>query len=125
MDLQIENVKKYLVEKEERENLLRQKERERIISGLKALGSVWDKHRVRRVYLYGSFTDMTFHKYSDIDIAIEPDIPFDELLSLFSEVNKYIGREVDVRLLSELPFSETVRRSGFIVYERKNSHTEE
>jgi len=44
-DLQIENVKKYLVEKEERENLLRQKERERIISGLKALSSVWDKHR--------------------------------------------------------------------------------
>jgi len=38
------------MEKEERENLLRQEKKERVISGLKALGSVWDKHFFRHAY---------------------------------------------------------------------------
>ena len=124
MDVNIDNVKSYLLEKEKKEIFQRQEERDVVILKLKALDFIWDNYRINKVYLYGSFADMTFNRYSDIDIAIEPEIPFGELLKLFSEINKHIEHEVDVRLLGELPFSEKIKREGIVLYERKNSDTQ-
>ena len=125
MNVNINNVKSYLLKKEITEKILRQKERDAVISKLRDIRFIWDKYRIDKVYLYGSFADMTFDKYSDIDIAIEPEISFEELLQLFSEINKYIENEVDVRVLTELPFSDKVRREGIVIYERENSNTQE
>lgn len=125
MNVNINNVKSYLLKKEITEKILRQKGRDAVISKLRDIRFIWDKYRIDKVYLYGSFADMTFDKYSDIDIAIEPEITFEELLHLFSEINKYMENEVDVRVLTELPFSDKVRREGIVIYERENSNTQE
>ncbi|MEW5804500.1 MAG: nucleotidyltransferase domain-containing protein [bacterium] len=123
-EIKIDDIKDYLLRREKSRALLKQGERERIISDLKALAVLWRKYRLDRVYLYGSFADMTFHKSSDIDLAIEPAIGFEDLLKLYSEMNRHFKQEVDVRLLQELPFSEKVKREGVVVYERENSHSE-
>lgn len=122
-DIIINKVKKYLFEKEKLESALKQKERKDIILKLRTLSMVWKKYKLEKVYLYGSFTDMNFHKYSDIDIAIEPEIDFEKQLRLYCEINRHIKREVDVRLLKELPFAAKVEKEGIIVYERENNYT--
>lgn len=118
MSIVVENVRRYLLEKERQEVLLKQKERDVIIQRLKELDSLWTRYRISKVYLYGSFADMTFQEYSDIDVAIEPAIDYDTLLHLYSEVDKHLEREIDIRLLSELPFADKVREEGIVIYER-------
>ena len=67
--------------------------------------------------MYSSFTEMTFYDYSDV--AVEPKIPFEDLLHLYSEINNSLQREVDIRLLNELPFSQKIKKKGIVIYERK------
>lgn len=119
----LNKVKDYLLQKEESQTSLKKKERESIILDLKSLATLWEKYNLNRVYLYGSFCDLTFAKHSDIDLAIEPEIDFEDQLRLYSDINRYIKRPVDVRLLKELPFSDKIQREGIILYERENSHT--
>jgi len=38
-----------------------------------------------KIYLYGSFVDLTFCKYSDIDLAVESEMGYDVFLKLFSD----------------------------------------
>lgn len=120
----IAKVKKYLKEREDVNKSIKQKERQEVISSLKDLGNIWGKYGVERVYLYGSFSDMSFRKSSDVDVAIEPSIKFDELLKIYAEVNSHIKREVDVRLLAEIPFAEKIRKEGVVIYEGKNCYSE-
>lgn len=124
IDIDISNVRNYLLRKEDEQRVRKQKERDSVILKLEELDFIFEKYGIERVYLYGAFADMTFHKYSDIDIAIEPEIPFEHLLQIYSEIDRYFNREIDLRLLREIPFSEKVRGKGVIVYERKNSHTQ-
>lgn len=121
MGMNIENVKKYLLLKEENEKILKRNEKDEIMSTLKSLHTIWKEHGVERVYLYGGFVSMCFNRYSDVDIAIEPEIGFEKLLLLYAEVSKYIMRELDLRLLCELPFSDKIKEIGLVIYERKNS----
>lgn len=124
MEIAITKVKKYLKEREDVNKNFKQRERQEIISSLKDLDNIWRKYGAGRVYLYGSFADMSFHKSSDIDVAIEPSIKFDELLKIYAEVNSHIKREVDVRLLEEIPFAEKIRKEGVVIYEGKNCYSE-
>ncbi len=119
----INHVKNFLLKKEQQESSLKQKEKREVILELEALKDIWTKYALERVYLYGSFADTTFNKYSDVDIAIEPEIPFEDLLKLYSEVNRKTEREVDVRALKELSFAERIKKTGVLIYERKNSHS--
>ena len=119
--IDINNVKNFLLQKEQLEISLKQKEKREIVSALKALKKVWGKYDLEKVYLYGSFADMTFYKYSDVDVAVEPEIPFEDLLKLYSEVNRRTKREVDIRALKELHFADKVKKTGVLIYERKNS----
>ena len=125
MTVIIDNVRRYLLEKERQEQLLKQKERDAILRRLKELDFLWTKYNINKVYLYGSFADMTFQKHSDIDIAFEPEIAYDKLLHLCSEVNKHIEREIDLRQISELSFADKVRGEGVIIFERKNRNSQE
>lgn len=119
----ISRVKEFLVKKEKSELYLKQRDRTKIISDLKSLNIIWSKYKLDRVYLYGSFADMTFYKNSDIDLAIEPDISFEDQLKLYHEVNKHFKREVEIRLLKELPFCAKIKGEGILIYERKNRNT--
>ncbi len=115
--IDIEKVKRFLEEKENRARKKQQDERDRIIKNLEDLTHVWQKYKLKKVYLYGSVTAGRLHRQSDIDIAVEGDLGYRELLHLFAEVDKHIDREIDVRILDELPFKETVREKGVVVYE--------
>ncbi len=125
MDINIEKVKLFLLEKEKKEKLKKIQERDKVVSLLRSLTHVWERYGIDKAYLYGSFGDITFHKHSDIDIAIEPAISYKDLLSLYSEISKYVTKEVDIRLLEELPFAGDIIKKGILIYERKNSHTKE
>lgn len=118
--IDIQSVKNYLLEKNERKLALKRKERDEILSMVRRLSKLWEKYGVERVYLYGSMVELSFNKYSDVDIAVEPDIDFEAILKLYSEINRYFKREVDIRLLSELPFREKIRKEGILIYERKH-----
>lgn len=124
IEVVITKVKKYLKEREDVNKNIKQKDREEVIASLRGLDDIWKKYGVERAYLYGSFADMSFHKSSDIDVAIEPSIKFDELLKIYAEVNNRIKRKVDVRLVEDIPFAEKIRKEGVIVYERKNCYSE-
>jgi predicted nucleotidyltransferase len=119
----IKDIKDFLTSREKINRDLKLKEKEEIISKLKSLKDIWQRHKIKMVYLYGAFTDMNFHEHSDIDIAVEADMDYEEFLEVFSEVNRYFKREVDVRLLNELPFREKIIKEGILIYERKNTHT--
>lgn len=124
MCVNTKNVRDYLLKKEKDTRISKKREKTKIISQLKSVKSIWEKYGIKRVYLYGSFIDMTFYNYSDIDVAVEPEISFEDLLHLYSEINNCIQREVDIRLLNELPFSQKIKKNGIVIYERKNNYTE-
>lgn len=121
--INIKKAKTYLLAKEKLAASLKQKERNKILADLKSFTILWKKFKLNQVFLYGSYADMSFNKYSDIDIAVTPDISFEDQLKLYSEINNRIERDVEVRLLSELPFSEKILREGVLIYERKISNT--
>ena len=118
----VNEVKDYLLRKEKEEALLKEQIRNQTISELKSLNHLWEKYKCDKVYLYGSFLDLTFDTHSDIDLAVEPELNFADQLKLYDEINKKIKREVEIRLLTELPFSEKIKREGIIIYERKDSN---
>ena len=121
--INIKKAKTYLLAKEKLAASLQQKERNRILSDLKSFTLLWKQFKLDKVLLYGSYADMTFNNYSNIDIAITPDIRYEDQLKLYAEINNRIEQEVEIKLLSELSFSEKILREGVLVYERKTSHT--
>ncbi len=123
MRVDTKRVKNYLLKKQKDIRVSREREKTKIILQLKSVKSIWEKYGLKRVYLYGSFTDMSFYDYSDIDVAVEPEISFEDLMHLYSEINRCVQREVDIRLLNELPFSQKIKKKGIVIYERKNNYT--
>lgn len=124
MGVDTKRVKNYLLKKEKDTRVSKEKEKTKIVLQLRSVKSLWERYGIKKVYLYGSFADMTFYDCSDVDVAIEPEIPFEDLLHLYSEINNCLQREVDIRLLSELPFSQKIKKKGIVVYERKDIYPE-
>lgn len=117
--IDIEKVKRFLKEKEDRTVKKQKDELSGIIKNLETLTHIWEKYKIKRVYLYGSVTTGRLHNHSDIDIAVEGNLEYRDLLHLFADVDKHIAREIDLRNLNELPFKETIRNKGVVVYEQK------
>lgn len=115
-------VKNYLLEKHKKKLALKEKERDEILLTLRELSQLWEKYELERVYLYGSMVELSFNKLSDIDIAVEPNLDFETLLRLYYEINRYFKREVEIRLISEIPFSEKIKKEGIILYERTHCY---
>lgn len=124
MVISLKDIKKYLINKEHSKIALKLKEREDVLSILKGLTYIWQEYKIQEVYLYGGFVNMSFYKYSDIDIAIKGDIDYEKFLRICSELNRHFKRDVDVRLLDELPFKEKVKKEGILIYERKNTYSQ-
>lgn len=123
-NINIGQVKRFLIEKEEKILCQKANEQEKIICKLKDLNQLWEKYKIEKIYLYGSFTGLGFQADSDIDLAVEGKVGFKELLELIAETQKQFGREVDIRLLDELPYKAKVLRTGAVVYERKHALTQ-
>jgi predicted nucleotidyltransferase len=118
VEMDIEKVKAYLREKE---SAGRQRQREEFIrttKKIKTLAPTWNKYHITKVFLYGSITREKIHQQSDIDMAVEGDIDYRQLLELYGEVDRHFPREIDIRILEELPFKEAVKEKGVLVYEK-------
>ena len=120
--LNIDKIRTYLLKKEENTRVLKQKEQKEIIAKLRNLSQIWEKYCIDKVYLHGSISDLSFNRNSDIDLAIEPDIGFEALLKLYQEINRYFKREVDIRVLNDLPIIDKVKSRGILIYVRKDSN---
>jgi predicted nucleotidyltransferase len=120
--LNIDKIRTYLLKKEENTSVLKQKEQKEIIAKLRNLSQIWEKYCIDKVYLHGSISDLSFNRNSDIDLAIEPDIGFEALLKLYQEINRYFKREVDIRVLNDLPIIDKVKSRGILIYVRKDSN---
>jgi len=114
----------YLKAREEKVRQKKIQERKQIVKKLKDLKPLWKSLNIERVYLYGSIARLNFHNESDIDVAIEGDINFKELLNLINTVGDHFKREIDIRLINELDFKEKILREGIIIYERENPDIE-
>lgn len=119
IEIDIKKVKHYLEEKDLRARKQKENELNRLIYELQNLRPIWQKYQLERVYLYGSLVDHRTHPDSDVDIAIEGNLEYRQLLHLFGEIGKYFNREVDLRNLKEIPFKEAVKKKGIIVYEKQ------
>ena len=65
------------------------------------------------VRLFGSITHpYRFNEYSDVDLALESELPGISLYRLISLLSERLGRRVDVLLLSECRFREKIIAQG-------------
>jgi predicted nucleotidyltransferase len=110
---------RYLLRREEEALRRREGERGRIIAQVRAaLAEVAPRFPVDRVWLYGSVVTGWWDEESDVDLAVEGTLSFEDVLKLWCDLDRRVEREVDVRLLAELPFAEKVRARGIVVYDR-------
>jgi uncharacterized protein len=119
--MNIQNAKKFLVEKEERRRRVKEKTCNAVISMLKNEAGIFKKYNVHRAYLYGSIRNGNIHADSDVDIAVEGDMDFSDILKMHTDLSKTLDRTVDVRQLDELPFSAKVKEKGLVIYERETA----
>lgn len=118
VEIDIEKVKAFLQEKEN--TRLKKQQAELADAGkiLKNLAHIWEKYNIAKVYLFGSIIDSKLHRQSDIDIAVEGNINYRQLLHLYTEVDRHFSREIDIRLLDEIPFKKDIKKRGIVVYEK-------
>lgn len=121
VEMNLKKVKRFLEEKKQKALQKKLDERSRLIKELKSLVDLWEKYKIRKVYLYGSLTNNLTHNESDIDIAVEGNLSYQDLLNLYGQVDRRItcvSRELDLRNLEELPFQENIRQNGVLIYEK-------
>ena len=120
-DIEIQKVRDFLKARENKIIDQKIKERNRIIHLLKNMKKLWEEYNIEKVYLYGAFIGLNFHNDSDIDLAVAGKLGFKELLKLISATGDNFKREIDIRMLDELPFKDEILKTGVLIYERENS----
>ena len=123
MGVDTKRVKNYLLKKEKDTRVSKEKEKTKIILQLRSVKSLWERYGLKGLFVR-FICRYDLYDCSDVDVAIEPEIPFEDLLHLYSEINNCLQREVDIRLLNELPFSQKIKKKGIVVYERKDIYPE-
>jgi predicted nucleotidyltransferase len=118
VEIDIGKVKAFLKKKEMQYRQSCEDECKRTLQILKDLVDVWKQYNIKKVYLYGSIKTGRLHDESDIDIAVEGNISYQDLLRLFCEIDRHFTREVDLRILEELPFKDSVQKNGVVIYEQ-------
>jgi predicted nucleotidyltransferase len=116
--IDIGKVKAFLQKKEMQYRQSCEDEYKKTMQILKDLVDVWKQYNLKKVYLYGSIKTGRLHDESDIDIAVEGNINYQDLLRLFCEIDRHFAREVDLRSLEELPFKDAVQKNGVVIYEQ-------
>ncbi|HSV98510.1 MAG TPA: nucleotidyltransferase domain-containing protein [Spirochaetota bacterium] len=118
--MDIKAIKQRLLEREKLKADIMIGERLRVHEALKENIPLMKRCGIKRAYLYGTIVRGAFNRSSDVDVAVEPALPYGELLRLHSSLSIKLGRTVDIRILDELPFREHIRREGTLLYERKD-----
>ncbi len=118
--MDINKVKQNLLQREARNRKKREAIRNGVLDLILKETGLFEKYGIQKAYIYGSLLSGRFHPGSDVDIAIDGDITFKNILRLHSELSNLLSMDVDVRPLNELPFKETIRKNGLIIYERKD-----
>ncbi len=77
----------------------------------------------KRVYLFGSLTEGTFHENSDIDLAVEGLLPNLYFRALAKAYGVSDGFEIDLVPLEEYPFKESILVEGELLYAVEGSET--
>lgn len=119
--IDISKVKQLFLEREKAAYDRRESIRKEVLESLCGMKNIFGKYNINRAYLYGSMVSGNIRYDSDVDIAIEGNVGFKQILSLYSELSKMLDRNVDVRMLNELSFAEAIKEKGILVYERKTS----
>jgi predicted nucleotidyltransferase len=118
--MDIKAIKQRLIRREKQKSDTMAGERLRVHEVLKENIPLMKRYGIERAYLYGTIVSGAFNRSSDVDVAVEPALPYGELLRLHSSLSIKLGRTVDIRILDELPFRESIRREGTLLYERKD-----
>ena len=122
--MDIEKIRDSFIAKEHLKKKDRIKTSQKVIAQLKGLHSIWQKHNLSNIYLYGSFADASFHSDSDIDIAYEPELSWEKLLALYADVDRHFKQEIDLRSLQDIPFAKKINQHGILIYDRKNCNSQ-
>lgn len=106
----------------------RERERQALVRILRAaVGSILPRFPgVRRAYLFGSaLRHGALRVPSDVDIALEGTLDAEGYFALWRELERVIGRPVDlVELEDDVPFAARVRERGELLYERRDPDPE-
>jgi len=90
----------------------------------KAIAEFCQKHRIRKLSLFGSVLGEDFHSQSDIDVLVEfePDTVVGwDIIAIQDELSELLGREVDLNTPGFLSrhFRQTVLNTAQVIYERE------
>ncbi len=121
--IDIDEAYRHLAAKEEEAARRAEEKRKAALAALRrALAEVAPGFAVEKIYLYGSLlTPGRWRHGSDVDLAVEGGLGFDEMLCLWCELDRKLPYEVDLKKLGGLPFAEKIKREGLVIYERKNT----
>lgn len=118
---EISRIRRFLSAKEEKDRRTRESARQEVLARVEeAVAVVAPLFPVERVYLYGSTLRGRRRPDSDVDLAVEGRLSPAEFFALWTELDRRLEYEVDLRELAKLPFGEKVRREGELLYERKD-----
>jgi uncharacterized protein len=71
--------------------------RQGILRALRRNEELLEKHAVRRIALFGSFTTSRQNRKSDLDFLVDFERPtYDNLLGLSKDLERLFGRKVDI-----------------------------
>ncbi len=96
-----------------------------ILNRLKSLKSVFQSHKVEKIYLFGSATNSNFNNESDIDLLVSFQENLDPLekgelwWSLYDYLKAHFNREIDLVTESSLKnpyFIEEVNNTKQLIY---------
>lgn len=118
---EVARARRFLLEREEKRQKARELARQRVLVQLKEmLEEVAPRFPVEKVYLYGSLLTGRWRPDSDLDLAVEGDLSYGDLLTFWAELDRRMEQDIDLREISKLPFAEKIRAMGLVIYERKN-----
>jgi hypothetical protein len=100
---------------------------EDILENIDVINELCNRHKVRRLYLFGSILSDTFNQSSDIDMLIEfEDIEllqyFDNYMDFKESLENLLQREIDLvenQAVRNPVFRKILDREKKLIYERK------
>ncbi|HDQ14886.1 MAG TPA: hypothetical protein ENN41_08755 [Sediminispirochaeta sp.] len=122
--IDLEKVRKFLREKEERRRGELHLRWEKARGDFEAIVSrILESHKPRRIYQWGSLLDFSrFSDISDIDIALEGLAGPQEYFDILGEAMEMTSFPLDIIEMEKLDptTAEEIRRKGRLVYERRS-----
>lgn len=124
MKVSTEKARRFLKEKERKENLRLDEMFARARRDFEAIRRmIVERYRPRRIWQWGSLLDRSrFRDYSDIDIAVEGVDEPERFFKMFGDAEKLTGLPLDLLDINRIApeFAELIKEKGVVVYERED-----